>query len=126
MTAMAQAPLPPGIVMSLELPARARIREVVPLIIRVVNTSSTPVQLYFTGREITVDLLILDDQGLSLRKLDGQPLQAILRLETLGAGDTLTVRDAWHFERAGRYSVTAMLLGEAAPYIAPARVIEVH
>jgi hypothetical protein len=104
--------------LTLEAPARARSGEPVPLVFRVVNSGREPVTLQLFGRSPTADFRVLDSRGrIVWTLLRGQTMLGALRLHPLGAGETLTFRQAWNQRDdggsllpAGTYLIRAVLL----------------
>lgn len=111
----------------LELPNRVRAGEPVPIALRVKNVTDRPLELHLTGRTIAFDLIVaLEDGTVVWRRLEGEVIPAILRLETLGPGETLTLEETWD-QRSnagetvgpGTYTVRGELLTEGEPLVAP-------
>lgn len=68
----------------------------IPITMRVENKSGEPLELYLRGREIAYDFVVIaSDGGMVWRRLEGQIVQAILRLEVLAPGQVLEFRDNW-------------------------------
>src|SRR5688500_2854511 len=90
-------PLPvEGVKVSLVVPDTAAPGGLVPIAIRLTNTTASPVELYLRGRVITFDIVITDAAGNDVwRLLQGEPVLAILQLRTLGAGETLNLTHEW-------------------------------
>jgi hypothetical protein len=83
-------------VVTLHAPANARVGEMIPITIRVENKSAETLELYLCGREPTCDFLVIASDGdVVWRRLEGEIVQAILRLELLAPGQTLELRDSW-------------------------------
>lgn len=68
----------------------------VQIFIRVQNKSAEPLTLYLRGREATYDFVVTArDGGTVWRRLEGEIVPAILRLEVLGPGQTLEFGGVW-------------------------------
>lgn len=89
-----------------------------PLVFRVGNSGREPVTLQLLGRSPTADFRIFDSRGrIVWTLLRGQTMLGALRLHPLGAGETLTFRQAWNqrddmgsLVPAGTYLIRAILL----------------
>lgn len=117
-----------------EAPARVAAGEPVRLTLRASNTTERALTLYLTGRSIAFDLIVEDTSGSVIwRRLEGEVVQAILRLETLPPGEALVLEHAWDQRNAGgervppgAYSVRGELLTEDGPLTssaAPLRIL---
>jgi len=68
----------------------------VPIVIRVSNTTSAPLDLYLRGRDIAFDITVTDSAGAELwRRLEGETVLAIIQIKTLGPGEKLELSDDW-------------------------------
>lgn len=107
-----------GAVVSLDVPASAATGATVPIRLRVRNTTTGPLDLYLRGRDVTFDIAITDSAGDAVwRRLTGEPVQAILQLRTLAAGEVLELSHDWdqRSQRGspvapGRYTVRGTVL----------------
>lgn len=112
----------------LELPDMVRPGQSASMTLRVENVSDRPLDLYLRGRAIAFDLIVTDDRGTVVwRRLEGAVLPAILRIETLAAGESLELEDAWDQRsneggavEPGSYTVRGELLTEGEPLTTPA------
>jgi hypothetical protein len=94
----------------------------IPLTMRVENKSGEPLELYLRGREITYDLIVaVNDGAIIWRRLEGQIVQAILRLEVLAPGQVLEFRDSWdqrdnagNLVAPGLYTVRGTVLSDGS------------
>lgn len=111
----------------LEVPEEVRAGEPVPIAFRVQNVSDRPLDLYLRGRTIAFDLIVADAEGAVVwRRLEDAIIPAILRIETLGAGETLGLEDTWD-QRSnagdavapGAYTVRGELLTEGERLTTP-------
>ncbi|HYN81875.1 MAG TPA: BsuPI-related putative proteinase inhibitor [Gemmatimonadaceae bacterium] len=95
--AVAQVPDPVvGARVSLVVPDTVARGARVPIMIRVSNTTSAPLDLYLRGRDIAFDITITDSAGAELwRRLEGETVLAIIQIKTLGPGETLELSHEW-------------------------------
>ncbi len=85
-----------GIRVTLEAPETASAGEPVAYAVVITNVGSEPLDLYLQGREPTFDLRVTDETGATVwRRLEGQSVQAILRIDTVGPGEAMTLDDVW-------------------------------
>lgn len=64
--------------------------------IRIENKSGKPLELYLRGREPTYDFIVTARDGdVVWRRLEGEVVPAILRVEVLEPGQILYFRDSW-------------------------------
>ena len=109
-------------VVTIEVPETAAAGETILITMRIENTSSELVELYLHGREATYDFIVTNsDNDIVWRRLEGEVVQAILRVEVLAPGQALELRDSWNQrDNAGKrvapgsYFVSATLLGEGS------------
>jgi hypothetical protein len=114
---------------TLEAPHEVATGELVEVVLRVENLTGEPVVLYLRGREPVLDVVVNRPGGtLVWRRLEGEVIPAVLRLETLAPGDALEVRAEWDQRTAtgelvdtGDYIVSGELLTDASPLRAPPR-----
>jgi len=105
----------------LEVPPVVRTIDSVPITIRLRNTGDKQIQVYLAGRPIAFDISITGPgAALVWRRLEGQSIPAILRIETLLPGEMLELRDVWNQRtregsRAapGIYSVQGTILSDS-------------
>jgi hypothetical protein len=94
----------------------------IPLTMRIENTSNEPLELYLRGREVTYDFIVTSRDGNVIwRRLEGEIVQAILRVEVLAPGQALELSDSWdQRDYAGRrvapgvYVVRGVVLSEGS------------
>lgn len=117
----------------LETPERVTAGEAVPMTLRAENVTDGPVELHLRGREIVFDLVVTRSDGtVAWRRLEGEVVPAILRLETLPAGEALVLEATWD-QRAndgspvapGVYTVRGELLTEAEPLVTPTDTLRI-
>jgi len=90
-------------------------------VLRVENPADRPLDLYLRGRAIEFDVVAAADDGRVVwRKLEGQVIPAILRLETLAPGGVLELRTEWDQRTndgrrvpAGSYTIRGLLLTDS-------------
>jgi hypothetical protein len=109
--------------LSLELPAEVDAGEPVAFVFRVENVSGRTLDLYLRGRTIAFDVIVTRPDGAAVwRRLEGEIIPAILRIETLAPDEALELADTW-LQRSdagdavppGEYRVHAELLTESEP-----------
>lgn len=109
----------------LDVPDSAAPGESVEILFRVENVSDRPLDLYLRGRTIAFDVVVTDERGeVVWRRLGGEIVPAILRIETLGPGRAIELTERWDQRTdagspvdPGLYSVRAELLTEDRPLI---------
>lgn len=118
----------------LDAPDTVRAGEPVPVTIRVQNISDRPLDLYLRGRTIAFDVIVTGSDGTVVwRRLADEVIPAILRLETLGPGETLELTDTWD-QRSnagqavspGGYTVRGEILAEGEPLVTPTRPLRIR
>jgi hypothetical protein len=100
------------------MPQTVNVGAPVPIRIRVRNETSSPMDLYLRGRDVTFDIAITDSTGDAVwRRLEGEPVQAILQLKTLAPGEVLELSHDWDQKSqrgnavpVGRYSIRGSVL----------------
>ena len=115
----------------LDVPERVRAGEPVAVVIRVENVGDSPLELYLRGRTIAFDVIVSSAAGLPVwRRLYGEIVPAILRLETMAPGATLELVHGWDQRTnegdavaPGVYGVRGELLTDAEPLVTPASVL---
>jgi hypothetical protein len=113
--------------LSLDLPRTIRAGAAVPISVRVENTTDRTLDLYLRGRTIAFDLVVSDEGGeIVWRRLEGEVIPAILRIEPLPAGESLTLEATWDQRTnagdpvdPGMYTVRGELLTESDPLATP-------
>ena len=94
----------------------------VPIAVRVKNPTSAPLDLYLRGREVTFDIVVTDSDGRVIwRRLQGEPIPAILQVRTLQPGEVLELDHQWdqrttrgNQTAAGTYDVRATVLTDGS------------
>ena len=89
----------------LEAPEFAPERTAIDYSVVVENPGDSPVEAHLLGRDLVHDLTVTGKGGeLVWRRLEGETSQAILRLESLGPGESLRLDGQWdQRDSAGRY-----------------------
>lgn len=116
-----------------EVPAEVVAGETVPIALRVENLTERTLTLYLTGRTIAFDVIVERSGGPRVwRRLEGEVVQSILRLDTLGPGEALVLEDSWD-QRSnageavlpGEYRIHGELLTEGEPLVFPAEPLRI-
>jgi hypothetical protein len=105
----------------LDVPAQVRAGAPVAVTVHVENISIRALDLYLRGRELTFDVVVTRADGSVVwRRLEGEVIPAILRVETLAPGRRISATAEWDQrtrsgERAGpgSYSVRAEILTDS-------------
>lgn len=108
---------------SLDLPREVPAGQPVPIVLRLENTSSRPLDLYLRGRTIAFDIFVTRPDGeVVWQRLKDEIIPAIVRLEVLQPGEVLELKDDWHQrDNSGRpagpgnYLVRGAILTEGPP-----------
>jgi hypothetical protein len=83
-------------VVTLHAPENVLLGEPVPITIRLENKREEPLELYLRGREATCDIVVTANDGRVVwRRLEGEIVPAIIRLEVLAPGEIVELRDSW-------------------------------
>jgi hypothetical protein len=117
-----------------EFRERVREGEPVPMTLRVENVGSETLDLYLTGRPVAYDLVVTDREGAVVwRRLEGEVVAAVLRIEILEPGAELSFEDVWDQRsnagepvRAGEYFVHGELLTEDGPLASAPRPLVIE
>lgn len=117
----------------LELPEEVGEGVALPMTLRVENVLERHLDLYLTGRPIAFDLVVTDEEGgVVWRRLEGQVVPMVLRIETLAPGGVLELTGRWD-QRSnagdpvppGVYTVRGEVLAEDGPLVTPARRVRI-
>jgi len=111
----------------LEMPERVATDEPVPITLEVRNVTDRSIDLYLTGRPIAFDLVVTEEDGeVVWRRLEGEVIPMVLRIETLEPGVALEFEETWdqrsnagEFVPPGTYTVRGKLLTEDEPLVTP-------
>ena len=106
--------------LALEVPARVRVGEEITIVLQTTNVTDRTLELYLQGREPTADVTVrTSSNAVVWHRLAGAAVAAILRLEPVAPGATLTIHVTWTQigddgapVAPGVYEVTAQLLAE--------------
>jgi hypothetical protein len=80
----------------LNAPESARLGSIVPIVIRIENTSEVPLPLYLRGRTIAFDILIADAAGQVVwHRLEGHVIPGIIQVKVLESGGVLELSHEW-------------------------------
>lgn len=115
---------------TLHAPRTATVGTAIPIIMRIENKSDAPLELYLRGRKATYDFLVTASGGdVVWRRLEGEVVQAILRLEVLGPGQILEFRDSWdqrdnagELVAPGAYTIRGTVLSDGSSTLESAAV----
>lgn len=78
------------------LPDSVRVRESVPVTLRLTNTGREPLTVYLQGRPIAFDLTVRNLDGTIVwRRLEGEVVPAILAVRQLEPGASLEFEEVW-------------------------------
>lgn len=113
----------------LDVPADVPAGSVVRMQFTVTNISGRNLELYLTGREPTLDIVVRDGAAQVVwRSLQGVAVPSILQLRPLAAGDSLNLTRDWQPPRGarGEYHIEAALLSEAGPLPFPAAMLTIR
>lgn len=114
---------------TLEAPETAWTGDPVAYAVVISNTGSEPLDLYLQGREPTFDLRVADEAGATVwRRLEGQSVQAILRIDSLAPGEEMSLDGVWNQRNAsgtllapGVYVLQAEVLTDGQPLMSQKR-----
>jgi hypothetical protein len=85
-----------NLVVTLRAPAKVRAGEAIPISMRIENKSAETLELYLRGREPTYDFIVTARDGdVVWRRLEGEVVPAILRVEVLEPAQILYFRENW-------------------------------
>lgn len=114
-------------------PDRVVAGEPVPVTLRLENATERTLTLYLTGRSIAFDVVVERADGARVwRRLEGEVIQSILRLETLGPGEVLVLETSWD-QRSnagepvppGEYRVRGIVPTEGEPLVTRAESLRI-
>jgi hypothetical protein len=111
---------------TLELPARARVGDIVAIELRVTNITNRPVELHLQGRDVVYDLMVSTNDGLLWRRLQGRTVQSILQLKSLAPAEVMLLRDVWKPEQPGDYTVRGEIPTDAEPLRTKSATLQVR
>lgn len=95
-----------NLLVTLHAPGTARAGTTIPIALRLENRSSEQLELYLRGREATYDFIVTARDGdIVWRRLEGEIVPAILRVDVLEPGQILEFRDTWDQRNNGGEAV---------------------
>jgi len=81
---------------SLDRPREVRSGQPVPIVIRLENTGTKPLDLYLRGRTIAFDVYVAHSNGdVVWQRLKDQVIPAIIQLKVLRRGEVLELEEEW-------------------------------
>jgi hypothetical protein len=103
--------------LELTVPAEVPTGHSVPILLRLTNASNAAQDLALQGRPSAYDVIVTRRDGAIVwRRLEGEVIQSILRLQTLAPGESLEFRHSWNQRDnsgqrvpPGEYFVTGVL-----------------
>jgi hypothetical protein len=102
--------------LTVEVPDRVRVGQLVPIRLKLVNPSDHPVDVVLQGRPTAFDVIVAGSTGVVWRRLEREVVAAILQLRQLGPMDSLILETEWNQrDRSGaavppgEYTVTGEL-----------------
>jgi hypothetical protein len=115
--------------LTFDVPERATGAAAVVFVLGAENPGNHPVDLYLRGRTIAFDIIVETAAGEPVwRRLAGEVIQAVLRVETLPPGGRLEFVAEWDTSAsaggaagAGEYIAWGELLTDGAPLVSPRR-----
>lgn len=124
---------PDSLRLRLSLPEELETGTPVPVTLTVENITDRALDLYLTGRPIAFDLMVSDEAGEEIwRRLEGETIPMVLRIETLAPGAFLELTDTWDQRTnegeavpPGTYTVRGEILTEGEGLAAPPRVLRI-
>jgi hypothetical protein len=120
--------------LSVDVRPVAGVGELIPISLHIENTTDRTLDLYLRGRTIAFDLIVTDAAGgVVWRRLEGEIIPAILRIEPLPASESLNFEAVWDQRtnagepvEPGVYTVHGELLTEADPLVTPPEAIQIE
>lgn len=128
-TAVPTAMSSDSLAITLDAPATLAAGRSVIITIRLTNRTDRTLDLSLRGREIVFDLIVSREDGAVVwRRLEGEMIPAILRLEQLAPGAELVLEATWDGRDqrgrplpSGNYALRGEVLTDAAPLATPER-----
>lgn len=108
--------------------------EPVPVTLRAENVTDRRLDLYLTGREVTMDLVVTNTAGDTIwRRLEGEVIPMVLRLESLEPNGSLELTATWpgrdqagHPVPPGVYHVRGSILAEGGAITSAPRELRIR
>lgn len=111
---------------SLSAPSQACAGDHVPITIMVRNRQARTAGLASVGPDITFDIVIVRDDALVWRRLEGQTIPLSLQIRMLEPGASIVLTDTWHATvDAGVYALRGRIPTDAEPLETPWVEIEI-
>jgi hypothetical protein len=131
--AVTTAGAPDSLRLRLELPDEVEAGAPVPITLVAKNVTDRALELYLTGRPVAFDLTVIDEAGAVVwRRLEGQMILMVLRIETLAPGAALELHDTWDQRTnegvrvpPGAYTVRGEILAEGERLPTPPRELRI-
>lgn len=96
----AGAPAP--LLLRLSVPQRMASGESIPMRLILENRGSVPMQLELGGEPLAFDFVVTSSDGSVVwRRLEGVPVESVLRVLPIAPGEVLQFEDVWHQQRTG-------------------------
>jgi hypothetical protein len=116
-----------------DIPEEVRSGAPVPVTLLAKNVSERALDLYLTGQPIAFDLIVTDEVGnVVWRRLEGEVIAMVLRIETLAPGAVLELTDTWTQRTndgapvlPGSYAVQGQILTEREPLTTPSGTLRI-
>ncbi len=106
----------------------------VPITLKLTNATTRPIRLYLMGREIAFDFIVTGSDGSVVwRRLEGQAVPAILRIELVEPAGVLELEDVWDQRTnegrpvdPGSYSIRGLIPTDAEPLTTEPVSLRIH
>ena len=126
-SAAMREPIADTLRLELEVAGEVPLGSPVPVVIRARNLTDGALTLYLVGDEIVYDLLVWHMDGtLIYRRLEGQAVPMVLRIETIAPREALTLMGSWDQRTSagtsvgpGSYRIQGELPTDEAPLRTP-------
>lgn len=80
----------------LQAPPEARAGDPVPIVLRVTNPGTRPIELHLLGRDIVFDVVVTREDGSPIwRRLEHAVVPGILQVKVLAPGESLELHAEW-------------------------------
>jgi hypothetical protein len=120
-------PQPDSLRVTVHAPTEARAGDSVTVELRIENITDKTLSVNLQGRDIVFDIVVTTADGKPVwRRLEGQTVQSILRIETLATGQILRMQDVWRAGAAGDFLVRGVVPTDAAPLLTNTVAVQVR